>query len=694
MAASRSRRDHAGAKMSGLLDKEEEDDFYKTTYGGFDDVGDDKDFNYHSPNEDEDQVDSDFSIDENDEVKSDPEDEEAAKKKVKRGDGVQTKAYKEPKRNDVPKPKPSSSKPKAKTTLKLSQKEYGRRLGTRTSTANKTSETIKIIRRREAESKRKRLKLKKKQKVEVKMTQEEILKEAKVTEKMNLESLKKYQEMELENKRKAIRSGTRVVKGPAIRFQSLTMPLIEEIKKEEVDVKMEVGEDECDEREVSKGKGKQHQSRTFVSFSDDATLKENFPKSNRRLPAPKICPVTRLPAKYFDPVTELPYANLQAFKIIREAYYQQLETRGDKTDPEISSWLSWREKNKPAKPILVSVNRPPAAFTANLAAAQQRQTASGVKSNNAAGAGAQVTSSGVVSALMGTKQQIMLPTRPIPIPSTQTPAANSAVQAVKLPTSPAQGISVARTIGTTTLSAVQLQQLAAARGQVFVSGLQTQVRPGQAQVTVTGSGASPAQAAGAVRQVTAQLARGGQIVRQGGQTSLIVSQQPRQALAVQRPLLSGQAVGVVARSVTRPQGAGQQIMMATSPGGVRAAGPQIMVQGNLGRAVPGQLVMASSGQLRQTPGGVMVVATSGQATPGGGVIVQSSASAVTSGATRQHYVISNNQAGIMAQLQGQTGQTVRPGQIVQVAGGQQGQHQIVVSSSGQIVLQPPTSKQM
>ena len=169
--------------------------------------------------------------------------------------------------------------------------------------------------------------------------------------------------------------------------------------------------------------------------------------------------------------------------------------------------------------------------------------------------------------------------------------------------------------------------------------------------------------------MTAQLARGGQIVRQGGQTSLIVSQQPRQALAVQRPLLSGQAVGVVARSVARPQGAsGQQIMMATSPGGVRATGPQIMVQGNLGRAVPGQLVMASSGQLRQAPGGVMVVATSGQATPGGGVIVQSSASAVSSlgGATRQHYVISNNQAGIMAQIQGQTGQTVRPGQIVQV----------------------------
>ena len=108
--------------------------------------------------------------------------------------------------------------------------------------------------------------------------------------------------------------------------------------------------------------------------------------------------------------------------------------------------------------------------------------------------------------------------------------------------------------------------------------------------------------------------------------------------------------------------------MATSPAGVRAAaaaGGQIMVQGNLQRAVPGSLVMASSGQLRQ--GGVMVVTTS---TPsagtgaGSGVIVQSTAA---SGAARQHYVISSSQAGGQAQIVAlQPGQTVRPGQIVQV----------------------------
>ena len=73
---------------------QEEDDFYKTTYGGFNDEGDDGDFNYNSPQEDDDVVDSDFSIDENDEVKSDPEDDESSRKKPKRGDGVQTKAYK------------------------------------------------------------------------------------------------------------------------------------------------------------------------------------------------------------------------------------------------------------------------------------------------------------------------------------------------------------------------------------------------------------------------------------------------------------------------------------------------------------------------------------------------------------------------------------------------------------------------
>ena len=35
MAATREKRSNAGAKMCRLLDEEDEDEFYKTTYGGF-----------------------------------------------------------------------------------------------------------------------------------------------------------------------------------------------------------------------------------------------------------------------------------------------------------------------------------------------------------------------------------------------------------------------------------------------------------------------------------------------------------------------------------------------------------------------------------------------------------------------------------------------------------------------------------
>lgn len=39
MAASREKRVTAGNRMARLLEAEDEDDFYKTTYGGFEEVG-------------------------------------------------------------------------------------------------------------------------------------------------------------------------------------------------------------------------------------------------------------------------------------------------------------------------------------------------------------------------------------------------------------------------------------------------------------------------------------------------------------------------------------------------------------------------------------------------------------------------------------------------------------------------------
>lgn len=46
MAGTRERRVNAGAKMSKLLEEEEEDEFYKNTYGGFDDAEDDNEFTF------------------------------------------------------------------------------------------------------------------------------------------------------------------------------------------------------------------------------------------------------------------------------------------------------------------------------------------------------------------------------------------------------------------------------------------------------------------------------------------------------------------------------------------------------------------------------------------------------------------------------------------------------------------------
>ena len=242
MASSRSRRANAGSKMASLLNAEEVDEFYKDTYGGFDEVENDNEFAYHSPVEDE--VDSDFSIDENDEPKSDLEDDNDKARVAKRGLGVQTKAYKEPKRNKdgskmAPRKSASSFSNSTSPPIKSSggdlqrppkprpqfkavlMNEFGRKY-TRASTVNKTAETAKRQKERIVKAK-KMLRKKAKsggRKIERELTQEEILLEAEETEKLNIEDLKKYELMELENKRRAVRMTKRVVQGACIRYHS------------------------------------------------------------------------------------------------------------------------------------------------------------------------------------------------------------------------------------------------------------------------------------------------------------------------------------------------------------------------------------------------------------------------------------------------------------------------------------------
>lgn len=73
-------------------------------------------------------------------------------------------------------------------------------------------------------------------------------------------------------------------------------------------------DDDYSENQIKK------QSRNFITFSDEQTLKELFPSNKLKVNQHKLCAVTGLPAKYFDPITQCPYANLYAFKVLREKH--------------------------------------------------------------------------------------------------------------------------------------------------------------------------------------------------------------------------------------------------------------------------------------------------------------------------------------------------------------------------------------
>ncbi|XP_014484443.1 PREDICTED: vacuolar protein sorting-associated protein 72 homolog [Dinoponera quadriceps] len=385
MAATRDRRINAGNKMARLLNEEEEDEFYKTTYGGFDEV--EQDHDYMEEDEGEDEVDSDFSIDENDEPVSDTEQEGPRKKRR-----LVTKAYKEPKAatsHTSSTPKEKKIKQPKQTKIFIDSIE---RKSIRRSTAAKSAATQKRLRQRNEDQKRK---IKIVRHDVWKPTQEELLEEALQTEEINMKSLEKYQKLESEKKNTRTVRKTHV--GPMIRYQSLSMPVMvlsetcgdDHVERSNVDkcdddkntntsnldietvlVKERSGteskadgtddkkEESADAAVPAPAKKKDIRgeetgtfySRTFITFEKDQSYQDIFKKSTQQRPPLKpLCAVTRLPAKYLDPMTQLPYKNVQTFRLLREAYYQQLEARSDINDtsqnPELSRWIEWRQKN-------------------------------------------------------------------------------------------------------------------------------------------------------------------------------------------------------------------------------------------------------------------------------------------------------------------------------------------------------------
>eukprot|EP00069_Balaena_mysticetus_P017949 bmy_11122T0 len=296
LAGGRAPRKTAGNRLSGLLEAEEEDEFYQTTYGGFtEESGDDE---YQGDQSDtEDEVDSDFDIDEGDEPSSDGEAEEPRRKRR-----VVTKAYKEPLKSLRPRkvstPAGSSQKTreeKALLPLELQDDGSDSRKSMRQSTAEHTRQTFLRVQERQGQSRRR-----KGPHCERPLTQEELLREAKITEELNLRSLETYERLEADKKKQVHKK--RKCPGPIITYHSVTVPLVGEPgpKEENVDVE-----------------------------GDDATFEEWFPQGRPpKIPVREVCPVTHRPALYRDPVTDIPYATARAFKIIREAYKKYITAHG------------------------------------------------------------------------------------------------------------------------------------------------------------------------------------------------------------------------------------------------------------------------------------------------------------------------------------------------------------------------------
>lgn len=177
-------------------------------------------------------MDSDFSIDEDDEPVSDNEEETKKRRRPK----TNKRAYKEPpaKKSTASPTKQQKAKPKVKKVAKKQPKSKrstytvmdSGKISLRKSTAMKSAATEHRIKARTEAAKRRP----KVYKVEDYIpTQQELLDEALITEEENLASLAKFKQMEIEKKK--TRPTKRVFAGPTIRYHSLSMPLVDVLPK-------------------------------------------------------------------------------------------------------------------------------------------------------------------------------------------------------------------------------------------------------------------------------------------------------------------------------------------------------------------------------------------------------------------------------------------------------------------------------
>ena len=172
-----------------------------------------------------------------------------------------------------------------KTTLRKKKVTSKNDRVVRASTKEKTMETEDFLNSRK---KRKRHYFAKRKQNNVHfLTQEQLLEEAQITEEINRASLEILTKLEEEKKQLPKLKPTII--GPMIRYLS------------------------------------NEKNGETITWTDPSTFPVgDLVQVNVRLsPSNEICPITGMKAKYFDPKTAIAYANVEAFKQIRERYPRQ-----------------------------------------------------------------------------------------------------------------------------------------------------------------------------------------------------------------------------------------------------------------------------------------------------------------------------------------------------------------------------------
>ena len=230
--------------------------------------------------------------------------------------------------------KPAKPKSKPKQQASLPEGDMFAPRSLRRSTVE-TSEDHKR-RRVEEETRRKRFS-RRSSMPDRKLTQAELLAEAKRTEVENLASLEAYAQLEAE--KKMVKEKKDVVQGPVIRYLSVLMPLIADTDAPAVKVD--------DSQPLPPQKSSEKYCRNFLVFTDTKAFPSAyFPTDKPARPKKLFCAITGLVAKYVDPLTGTPYASPQAFKIIRNRYVIEGEQKCEKRLLQLSNWLEEKKRKR------------------------------------------------------------------------------------------------------------------------------------------------------------------------------------------------------------------------------------------------------------------------------------------------------------------------------------------------------------